>query len=71
MGGLNPLYEPLPGCIPPPRRGGAMGLGRGKPSSGRVQGTTPLGALGTMTQGANPKGQPFGVSPRILPRWPP
>ena len=37
-----------------------MGLGRGKPSSGRVQGTTPLGALGANSQGANPGGQPFG-----------
>ena len=35
---------------------------------GRVQGTTPLGAMGAMAQGAKPKGQPFGgVSPGVIP----
>ena len=61
MGGADPPYEPSPRLYsPPPKEGG------------RVQGTTPLGAMGTTPQGADPKGQPFGgVSGVILPGWPP
>ncbi len=60
MGGANPLRA-SPRLYSPPQRGGAMGLGRGKPSSGRVQGTSCQLQDYPAPSGAEPrKGNPFG-----------
>ncbi len=47
-GGLTPLRS-LSQAVFPPQRGGAMGLGRGKPSSGDHS------AMGANSQGAEPR----------------
>jgi hypothetical protein len=56
-GGLTPLTEPLPGCIPPRR----------EPTGYQERSLAPLAP-----RGRTQEGNPSGVVPRvILPRWPP
>ena len=73
-GGRNPPTEPLPGCIPPPKRGGAHGAwaGANRAVARRSLQTQVKQTPVDHSALANPKGQPLGgVSPRILPRMAP